>query len=226
MRGNHNRLRPAVALVHLVLVVPSFAATVRGTVSISGRFGAADPSNAVVWLEGAPAEAPPEAPFTIETKDKAFKPDLLIVPVGSTVAFPNGDSIRHNVFSVSGGNRFDLGLYGKGETREAVLKEPGIVRVFCNVHSQMAATIVITPNRFATRVRRDGTFEITGVPGGRHTLRVWDERGGEASRAIDVDADGVAEADVSLDGRKFKKVPHLDKDGKPYSERDRSTFYD
>lgn len=219
-------IAPIALSLALAPLATTRAGTVKGDVAVAGRFGASDPSNAVVWVEGPPAADPPAAPFTIETKDKTFGPSLLIVPAGATVAFPNGDAIRHNVFSVSGANRFDLGLYGKGESRQVVLKDPGIVRVFCNVHSQMASTIVVVPNRFATRVRRDGSFSIEGVPAGRHRLHVWDERGGEASRDIDVPDDGAVEASFALDGRSYRKAPHLDKDGKPYSERDRSTFYD
>ena len=99
-----------------------FAGTVSGFVSIESRKGNADPAGALVWLEGGPGPVPAPRHETITTKGKAFSPRLLVVPPGSTVTFPNGDTIRHNVFSLSEGNAFDLGLYGEGDSREACRK--------------------------------------------------------------------------------------------------------
>ena len=79
----------------------------------------------------------------IGTADKAFSPHVLVVPVGSTVSFPNHDPFNHNVFSLSEENPFDLGLYGRGETRSVRFTRPGIVRVYCNVHAQMSALVVV-----------------------------------------------------------------------------------
>ena len=120
---------------------------------------------------------------------------------------------------MSGENRFDLGLFGKGESREATFRRPGIVRVYCNVHERMAATIVVTPNGHAARVREDGTFEIRDVPPGKHKLRIWDERGGEATSDVDVSEAGNVDTKLELDARGYRKTSHLDKDGKRYSDR-------
>lgn len=196
------------------------AATLRGTVTITERNeGAGDPSRAVVWVEGAGRGAP-AARAEIRMKNKTFEPAVVVIPAGSTVVFPNADPILHNVFSVSGENRFDLGLYGRGAGREVVLRQPGVVRVFCNVHPRMEAFVVVTPGE-AARVRADGTFEIPDVPAGRYDLTAWDERGGKASQPVEVPAAGTVSVQFRLDASQFRPRPHLDKDGRPYAGRDR-----
>ena len=82
-------------------------------------------------------------PLEMATYKKEFKPRALVLPLGSMVRFPNQDPIPHNAFSVSGGNAFDVGLYGKGAGKTVTFKEPGLVRVFCNVHQQMAAYVLV-----------------------------------------------------------------------------------
>jgi len=205
------------------------AATVRGRVTIQGASERrpADPSGAVVYLDNLPAgTAPPTAGrFTIETKSKRFTPQVLVVPVGSRVAFPNSDAILHNVFSASGGNAFDLGLYGKGDAKEAVLREPGLVRVYCNVHEKMVAFVVVCPSRYFARVRDDGSFEIPDAPAGRYDVKVWDERGGMQSSSVEVGASDTLDVAFVMDGSRYVRAPHLDKNGKPYSAR-ASTEYE
>src|SRR5260221_10699339 len=105
------------------------AATIRGHVTIVGASDRrpVDPSGAVVYLDNlaADTERPTPGRFTIETKSKRFVPQVMPVPVGSKVSFPNSDALLHNVFSASGANAFDLGLYGKGEAKDTVFREPG-----------------------------------------------------------------------------------------------------
>lgn len=196
------------------------AATLRGTVIITERNEApGDPSRAVVWVEGAAAAGEPATRAEIVMKNKTFEPGLVVVAAGSTVSFPNADPILHNVFSVSGENRFDLGLYGRGGGREVVLRQPGVVRVYCNVHPKMEAFVVVTSGA-AARVHPDGTFEIAGVPAGRYELVVWDERGGRASQPVEVAGETVS-VSFRLDASQYHPRPHLDKDGRPYTGRDR-----
>jgi plastocyanin len=193
------------------------AATIQGKVAITEKRGKpGDPGNAVVYLDGAPAAEASPGRFDVGTRDKTFSTPVLAVPVGSTVRFPNSDEIRHNAFSVSRGNAFDLGLYGKGESKDVTFREPGIVRVYCNVHPQMAMVVVVCPTAHFARVRKDGTFEIAGAPAGRYRVRVWDPRGGEAEQEIAVEAEDVKTVTFSLDASKFKIVPHTNKEGKPY----------
>lgn len=196
------------------------AATIRGRVTIEGTSDRRplDPSGAVVYLDNLPAGTAAPAPgrFTIETKSKRFVPRVLPVPVGSRVTFPNSDSILHNVFSASGANAFDLGLYGRNEAKDAVFRQPGLVRVYCNVHEKMVAFVLVCPSRYFARVRDDGSFEIPDAPAGRYDVKVWDERGGMQSSSVEVGAGDALEVRFTMDGSKYKREPHLDKNGKPY----------
>src|SRR5262245_32915117 len=191
------------------------AATLHGSVTIVERGGArGDPSTAVVWLEG--VEGPPPSPgrAAIEMHDKKFDPPVVQLPVGSALTFPNADPILHNVFSVSTGNHFDLGLYPRGPGREVVLRAPGLVRVFCNVHPQMEAFVVVTPGRFASRPGPDGRFTIPDVPAGHYTVRVWHERGGDDGREVEVTDGEGAGVDFTLDATAWRRRAHLDKNGR------------
>ena len=118
-----------------------------GVVRTVARAGVA-PATAVVYAEPIDAAAT-RAPrrFTLAQKNKTFQPRVLAVPVGSTVDFPNNDGIFHNVFSLSGPQPFDLGLYRAGETRVRTFTAAGTYRVFCNIHPQMTAIIVVAPER-------------------------------------------------------------------------------
>jgi plastocyanin len=206
--------------VSAVLAALLLAGSVRGTVTITGKKSETlDPSRAVVWLEGSSAPAVTPGKGVMTTRDKKFTPEVLVLPAGSQVAFPNEDSIQHNAFSSSEGNRFDVGLYGPGAGKDVVLREPGVVRVYCNVHPQMAAFVVVTPTALAARAKADGTFEIDGVPPGSYQLKAWDERGGTTAVLVEVKAEGAPDVRVALDGSRFKKRPHLDKNGRSYDER-------
>lgn len=213
----------AIALSATLMASSAGAATLSGTVMIAERDGGqGNPSSAVVWLQGAQGGPPAPQRVSIPMRNKAYDPALVFVPVGSTVSFPNADPILHNVFSVSGGNRFDLGLYGKGAGREVVLREPGVVRVFCNVHPQMEAVVVVTPQRWAARVAADGSFAIEDAPRGRYRVFVWDERGGSDSREVELaSGDEAVSLEFRLDATSYRRRSHLDKNGRPYVGRER-----
>ncbi|HET6372547.1 MAG TPA: carboxypeptidase regulatory-like domain-containing protein [Candidatus Polarisedimenticolia bacterium] len=211
-----------VALLFPAMAPPAAAATLRGTVKITERRGEpGDPSGAVVWLEGAPGGAATAERATVDMSSKTFRPAVIAVPVGSTVTFPNADPILHNVFSVSADNQFDLGLYGRGPGRAATFSTPGIVRIYCNVHPQMEAFVVVTPGPWRATVAADGSYTISDAPAGRYQARVWHERGGSASQPVEVAADGTVTADFSLDAAGYRRRSHLDKDGKPYTGREK-----
>ncbi len=138
--------------------------------------------NVVVWLSPVPgvmtASAEPSfAPghFRMEQKDKSFIPHLLVVPMGSTVEFPNLDPFFHNVFSQFNGKRFDLGLYEAGSTRVVHFDHEGISYIFCNIHSQMAAVIVTLRTPYYAVGTRSGPLQVHDVPSGDYELQVWAE---------------------------------------------------
>ena len=116
------------------------------------------------------APAPKPVVVDMVTVRKAFQPRILVVPVGSTVRFPNQDPILHNVFSVSGRNSFDLGLLGKGAGSTAVFREAGIVRVFCNVHQAMVGFVAVLDTPFSAFPDSAGNFTLS-VPDGPGTKK-------------------------------------------------------
>jgi plastocyanin len=211
-----------VALLSLALATPAGAGTVRGRVEVVDKGGkrATDVSDAVVWVEGPQVKAPP-ASATIAMRGKGFAPRVVVVPVGGTVDFPNQDPIFHNVFSVSGENRFDLDLYKKPKSGSWTFRHPGLVRVYCNIHPQMSAYVLVRDNPFWARPAADGSFEIAGLPAGTWTLKAWHERGGEGSQPLTVPEEGVRDASLTLDASKWKRAPHKNKFGKDYEAGER-----
>ena len=220
------RLLPPLAALGLLVIGPAPLRTAAGQgASLTGTLRLTEKGNAVsealdavVWFEpagGAARPAPVRA--TVETRDRRFSPRVTVVPVGSDVWFPNGDPILHNVFSVSPGNRFDLGLYRTGPGKPARLTKPGLVRVYCNVHHAMVAYVLALATPYVARPAADGRFALEGLPLGRGTLHVWHERAGASSREIEVPSEVPLELSVEL--QSAGAVPHLDKHGRPYRER-------
>ena len=180
-----------------------------------------DVGQAVIWLSGPSSQ--PRAPVATEigTSDKEFSPHVLVVPVGSTVSFPNHDPFNHNVFSLSEENPFDLGLYGRDEVRSMRFDRPGLVRVYCNVHAQMSALVLVRDTPWYAQPGSDGSFTLGPVPPGSYTLHAWHERAPELTRPLVVPADGVEQLAVELDARGFQFEPHLNKHGQPYPQQGR-----
>ena len=112
--------------------------------------------------------------------------DTNVVPVGSTVAFPNSDPIRHNVYSTTPGSAFDFGFYGEGESRERVFDQPGLVVVNCNVHHVMQAQVLVVPTAYQTRADASGKFKLTDLPAGRGVLHFWHPRAALSSLPVSV----------------------------------------
>lgn len=196
---------------------------ITGRITIQDRDGrpGTDQAQAVVWLEG--AGAPAGAPVTVElaTEGKQFVPHLVVVPRGSTVAFPNHDPFNHNVFSLAAERVFDLGLYGRGESKSVEFTTPGVIRVYCNVHAQMRGLVVIPGSGLFTQPETDGTFRLERVPPGDYVLHVWHERTAEVTQALRVGAGAPAPVSIALDARGYRLVQHRDKNGKSYSDRSR-----
>src|SRR5271165_291717 len=173
-------------------------------VNVTGRVvlgGAANisPANAtVVWLapmstgtNGTAGAAPMHA--VLQQKNKTFEPHLLVVTKGSTVDFPNRDPWFHNVFSLFNGKRFDLGLYEAGSTRTVHFDREGISYIFCNIHPEMSAVVVVLSSSYFAIPNKQGEFSIWGVPPGRYTLHIWNENALPAelqalSRVVEVSA--------------------------------------
>ena len=174
------------------------------------------PRNTVVYFEPAKkGPAPKPLKTEMSTLKKEFNPRLVVVPVGSTVNFPNLDPILHNAFSISGKNSFDLGLAGKGPGKAATFKEAGIVRVFCNVHHGMFGYIFVVQTPYWAKVAPDGTFHIAGVPAGAGKLTVWNERSTPTTRDLTLPA--AAPSTIGIEITMPRIPPHKNKLGKSYS---------
>jgi plastocyanin len=214
----HAVARAALIVPMLALTAVLRAGTITGKVELVDKGGrkATDLSDVVVYVEGARLKPRP-ATATMVMKGKAFNPRVVVVPVGGTVHFPNEDPIFHNAFSVSGDNRFDMALYKRPKVGSFTFQHPGIVKVYCNIHPQMSAVIVVRDNPLFTKAAADGAFTIENVPAGKYTVKAWHERGGEAGTEVSVTDAGAAQARFTLDGSTYKTVPHKNKLGKDYS---------
>jgi plastocyanin len=173
--------------------------TVKGTVTSGAP--ATPVANAVVMIEGPSAPATGDLHVTMDQKGDAFVPHVIALPVGTTVDFPNGDPRLHNVFSTSPAKKFDLGMYGEGESRNVTFDAPGVVRVLCNVHPKMEAFVVVHANPYLAVTDAKGSYTITGVPPGSYEVRVWHERLPEKSVKVTVREGQVQPLDVRLDAR-------------------------
>jgi plastocyanin len=190
---------------------------VAGRVELRGAGKAGEPAaGAVIWVPGVPMAAAPAGAPTLSSKDKRFDPHVVVVPRRSTVVFPNLDKIFHNVFSRTPGNEFDLGLYRGGKSREFQFATPGLVRIYCNIHSEMAAYVMVLDGAAFAVADADGRYRIAGLPEGRREVRVWHERAGETSATVDVAPGRGATLDLVLDASAYRDAPHKNKYGEDY----------
>jgi plastocyanin len=159
-------------------------------------------ANVVVYLEPlGPSTAPLHAPsgaYRIEQRGLSFEPHVLAVPRGATVEFPNGDVVFHNVFSLSKAASFDLGRYPSGASKSVRFDTPGIVKVFCHIHSDMSAIVVVLDQPFFDQPDREGRFSIARVPPGAYRAVAWHERTRPVPREVRVEAGGAVTLDFVI----------------------------
>jgi plastocyanin len=188
-------------------VTASVSVYQRGTTVKLGKVADEDPiafeqSRVAIYLEGNVAGNPNAAPSSgvveIQQINRQFVPDLAVVPLGATVSFPNMDPIFHDVYSLSKTKSFDLGTYDKGQTRRVSFTKPGIIEVYCHLHPNMAATILVLANRYYARPDRDGRYLIPNVPPGHYTLVAWHKTAGFFRKSIDVGPDQTTTADFLI----------------------------
>lgn len=158
-------------------------------------------NQAVVYFDEAPVPdaTPPPLHVMMHQRDERFVPHLLAVPVGSTVDFPNDDTTYHNVFSLSKTKRFDLGRYAVGRSKAVTFSQPGIVRVFCDIHSHMNAFILVFEHRYFAVTDEAGRYRIDGVPPGTYTVTAWYEGTAKVSKRVTIPASGLVDLDFQLD---------------------------
>lgn len=174
-----------------------------------------DRSGVVITLDGVPGAKPEPMRAVVHQKDKRFTPFLTVVTKGSRVAFPNDDKIFHNVFSVSRAARFDLGLYKSGTSQTVEMRRAGEVDVYCNIHPEMVAKIMVVDTRYYAVTGQDGRFRIDGVPPGTYPITAWQAYGDEYHGRVVVAPGGAAVVRISLTAGQ-RQQRHLRKDGTPY----------
>jgi plastocyanin len=221
-------VRSILTLVVLFSAFPMSAEDLRGRIELLARGGkgparGSDVRQAVVSYEpaGGQSARPAGEPFEMVTRRKEFTPRVLAVPRGSRVRFPNQDPILHNVFSVSGENKFDLGLYRKGPGKDVRFDHSGLVRVFCNVHHDMVAYVLVLDTPFHATPGADGSFVLTGLPRGKGRLTVWHEQAEPWTVEVELPRQEPVAARVEVVRPLIP--PHLNKSGQSYfrSQRDR-----
>jgi plastocyanin len=148
---------------------------------------------------------------------RQFAPRVRVVTTGSTVEYANQDPFSHNIFSTAAGAAFDLGTYGGGVAKSTPFRKAGAFPVYCNIHAQMTAHVVVVSTPYFTQAGADARWKISGVPAGKYVLHVWHERAPEVTQDVDIPTAGIANVDVTLDARGFKQVAHKDKLGKDYA---------
>lgn len=141
--------------------------------------------NVIIYAQGLKPSSPP-APVRarITQRDEQFLPQVTAVTVGSTVDFPNDDPFFHNVFSLSKAKTFDLGRYATGKSRAVTFDKPGVVKVFCDIHSHMTALIMVFDHPWFTMPADDGTFTLSALPARDLTIVAWHERIGERREGV------------------------------------------
>ena len=199
---------------------------VTGQVSVYGSTSPAPNISAVVWLTPTAMQAGAAPDVTsmhsvLRQKNKSFEPHLLVVTKGSTVDFPNLDPWFHNVFSLFNGKKFDLGLYEAGATRTVHFDREGVSYIFCNIHPEMSAVVVVVPSSYFAVVGKNGEFSISGVPPGRYSLHLWSENASpETLQALsrEVEVNGTTRSVGILRVREAEtaKAQHKNKYGQDY----------
>lgn len=224
-------MKRTVSLLLLLLALPAGAEEIRGRVQLVGKGGkgparGSDVRQAVVYYEpeGAQPARQGDRPFEMVTRKKEFTPRVLVVPKGGRVRFPNQDPILHNVFSVSTPNQFDLGLYRQGPGKEKKFDDAGLVRVYCNVHHDMVAYVLVLDTPYYASPGADGGFVLTGLPKGKGKLTVWHEQADPWTVDLELPLKTPAPVLARVEVVRPLIPAHLNKSGQSYFRSDRDRY--
>lgn len=208
----------AVATLAALDAGASRAGELTGAVAVVDAEGkAVSPAGAIVYLVGF-TEEPPDKVATIEQRNRKFVPELLPITAGQEISFPNRDAFLHNVFSTSSARPFDLGSYKQGESKKKSFPKPGAIDVYCNIHPEMAATILVLPNRRWARVDAAGRYRIDGIPKGKWTAFAYVRLATKPVSAPVEIGEGSAASSLDLTITRGAAKPHTNKYGEPYRD--------
>jgi plastocyanin len=198
-------LRLFSAAIVVLLSGVAQAGTVSGLVTTAGRPGArsrldpsATPVPVVVWVDGPRASALSGERLVLSQRNVQFSPLLLVVVAGQSVEMPNEDDIAHNVYSRSASKSFNLGIYGKGETKSVTFDQVGLIDVLCSIHHRMRAEILVVPNPHYALTAIGSRYQIRDLPGGAYSLRTWSKSVPETRQEIAVPENGDVTLNLSL----------------------------
>lgn len=207
-------LTPAIAAIRGTVTVPSAGKDAAPNLNPYPGKASSIPSptrikrggvtDAVIYLDGpVPARATaPSSPVsvhnTLAQKGQAFVPRVIAILAGTRVDFPNEDPIYHNVFSVSPAKRFDLGKYSRGKSKSVAFEKPGRINVYCDIHSNMEAFVVVLANRWFAQPDAAGKFTLPDLPPGRYPIKAWHPDLGERSITLEVPESGDATLEVAF----------------------------
>ena len=188
-----------------------------------------DSSRVVVWLVPMDTVRPirfnaKRPNYRMVQHNKTFEPNLLVVPMGSVVVFPNLDPWFHSVFSLYRGKRFDLGLHEAGSRKEVRFDRPGASYVFCNIHPEMVAVVLTVDSEFYGISDKAGHISIAAVPPGRYLLHVWSENATpEALQALErliiIGNGSHSLPTVSIPATRQISMKHKNKFGRDYDPK-------
>ena len=182
--------------------------------TVEGKVTGAGAEEAYVYVENVRGPLARSKSLEIRQEGRQFIPGVAVVQAGTSVTFPNFDTVYHNVFSSSPRNSFDLGTYRAGDKpRSITLTGSGVVEVYCNIHQKMNAKILVVPSPLFAKVKSDGSFRIDNVPIGARKVVVWSPRGKPLQQRLELTGAG-AQVSFALD--KEEASAHLNKFGQPY----------
>ncbi len=175
-----------------------YPGTAGGRSDVGGHHAASSPTEVVIFIEGASGTPSPRGDNQkLHQVSRSFQPRVFGITVGEAVDFPNMDLVFHNVFSYSKTKRFDLGHYGKGKSKSVTFDKPGLVKVFCDIHSTMSAFIYVTETSFITQPGKNGSYSIKDIPEGTYTVHVWHPERGESSDVVTIGS-GATKHDINM----------------------------
>ena len=204
----------------LLLLVMAFgldAASVSGRVRFIGR-ASGFTAPGFVYAEALEGGRVQPGQFKMAQKNKTFVPHVLAVPTGSSIAFPNEDPIFHNVFSLSRPGSFDLGLYRDGASKTRMFTSPATYHVFCNIHPQMSAIILVVPTSFIAEIDSAGNYRLD-LPAGRYRISAWSERAEASTMEVNVGTAALTAPELTLDESHFVESQHKNKFGQDYPKQ-------